>query len=240
MAVINVSGDSALNRLYIINAPTEECIDIGIVNLPLYVTIYLLLTGTSCFHKVSSTDVAFRIIFFYCGIRVIGSCEIEAFKLTTCHRYWNMWRSIGTITMRSQTEIIDIDITTHMDIVGSSCRSNLLSRNKLFEVTAKKNKRRIGYLITTHTIPILVLHLVGIDQTGVRRFEPSLCLEDSEIKNNIYSIWLLCLTSTGNIQKVETNRTNHSTPLMMVNHAIIRLIVVVQVCRHDSERHGST
>ena len=37
-----------------------------------------------------------------------------------------MWRSIGTITMRSQTEIIDIDITTHMDIGGFTINSLLL------------------------------------------------------------------------------------------------------------------
>ena len=43
MAVENIRGNSSLNRIGIIDASTEEIFYVGIVNLPLHITVNLLL-----------------------------------------------------------------------------------------------------------------------------------------------------------------------------------------------------
>ena len=73
MAIDDFCCDSSCDRLGIIDTTTKESINIGIVNLPLNITVNLLLTSACSFYKVTATDVAFCIICFYGGIRVIGS-----------------------------------------------------------------------------------------------------------------------------------------------------------------------
>ena len=105
MAVEDVHRYIARDRFGCVDTTAIECIDVGIVNLPMHITVDLLLAGASSFYEMSATDIAFGIISLtYCSILVIGSRKVEAIEFTARHRDWDMGRGLLTVTMGTQTK----------------------------------------------------------------------------------------------------------------------------------------
>ena len=91
MAIIDISGHMACNRSGSIDTAAKEGIDVGIVDLPVHITVNLLLAGSCRLLEVTATDIALCIIIpSYIGILVVGSGEIELVERTTRHGDRNM------------------------------------------------------------------------------------------------------------------------------------------------------
>ena len=121
-----------------------------------------------------------------------------------------------------------MDIAAHVDIGRMAINSLTLCRYKLLKISAKENERCIG-LCLFKVLLVLIFNLVGINEHRVRGLKPPLCLEDGEIKDAGGCVRFLCLCSAWNIQKVEANGTDDLSTGMMVNHAVVRLVVLVQI-----------
>ena len=85
MTVENIGGNGTLDGACIIDAAAKKVIDVGIVDLPSYVTINWFLTSTSRFYKMPTTYVALGIVSLFCSIRIVGSCEVETLVFTTSY-----------------------------------------------------------------------------------------------------------------------------------------------------------
>ena len=176
IAVEDVSGDIALNRFGCIDTTAVECIDIGIVYLPTYITANGFLTGTSHFLEIATADIALGIVVTNSRILVVGAGEVQMGNFTASHRDRHMGRGLATVTMGTQSEFVNPDIAAHMDIDGSTIHCRTLSRYKLVEDTAQQNQR-------TRTLvgKVFVLHLIGICQCCIGNLEPAPWSEDGEI-----------------------------------------------------------
>ena len=85
MTVEDIGLDGTLDGTCIIDATAIECIDICIVDLPMYVAVDRLLAGSCRFHKMSAADVTFGIVGHFCGIGVICTSQIESLEFTAGH-----------------------------------------------------------------------------------------------------------------------------------------------------------
>ena len=104
MAVVDINRDIALDRFGVVGAAAEEIVDISIVYLPADTALDAFLRCSCRLMEITTTDIAFSIIFPYRSVRIVGASEIESRIFTSRNRYRHVRCRLTTITMGAQTE----------------------------------------------------------------------------------------------------------------------------------------
>ena len=107
------------------------------------------------------------------------------------------------------------------------------SRYELLEDAAQKNHGRAVIFFDS-----VIFKLCETCQTGVSHFKPPFWTEDTDARCTLTVAGLLRHTDARPAEEVEMYGGDFMAVCMLINQTVVRLVVVVKVCRHDGETFG--
>ena len=236
MAVVDFRGDVACDGLGVVDAATEEVVDVGVVYLPPHVAVDLFERRSRRLVDVAAADVAFGVVCTHLSIGLVGPCEVEARELAPRHRHRHVGCRLIAVAVGAHAELLDPHVATHMYVDGLASDGLALRRHELVDHAALQDERSVGL---GAVVQILILHLRGVEKRCIGDLEPASCLDDGEVADEAGAVGLLCLRGADDVQEVEAYRGDARSARMVIDEAVVRLVVVVLVHRHHGERCGS-